>query len=38
MKKMKYFIWETEGKRVIDTSIDDVMVLKYILKKCVVRI
>jgi len=37
MKKVYYFIWKTEVQRVIDTSIDDVLVLKHILKKYVVR-
>jgi len=35
---MYYFILKTEGQRVIDTSMDDVLVLKRILKKYVVRI
>jgi hypothetical protein len=37
MKKAYYFIWNTEVQRVIDTRIDDVLVLKHILKKYVGR-
>jgi len=33
MKKAYYFICKTEGLRVIDTSMDDVLVLKHILRK-----
>jgi hypothetical protein len=38
MEKVNYFIWKSEGERVIDTSMDDVIVLHHILKKYVVRI
>jgi len=38
MKKVYYFNCKTEGQRVIDTSMDDVSVLKYILRKYVVRV
>jgi len=38
MKMVYFFICKTEGQRVIDISMDDVLVLKHALKKHVVSI
>jgi hypothetical protein len=37
MKELYEFIWKIEGQRVIDTSMDDVIVLKHILKEICVK-